>query len=91
MWQNKYYIDKNLAFGAIHGTAVLERITDLIRFILAKQGNKIFNYIDDIYACCHKDVATEAFNALTLVIERVGLPINPSKVFPLLLFSPLWA
>ena len=82
MWQNKYYIDKNLAFGAIHGTAIFERITYLIRFILAKQGVKIFNYNDDIYACCHKDVANEAFDALTLVIEQVGLPINPSKVFP---------
>ena len=37
-WQNKYYIDKNLAFGAVHGTAIFERISDLIRFILAKQG-----------------------------------------------------
>ena len=82
MWQNKYYIDKNLAFGAIHGTAIFERITNLIRFILAKQGIKIFNYIDDIYACCHKDIANEAFEALTLVIEQVGLSINPSKVFP---------
>ena len=82
MWQNKYYIDKNLAFGAIHGMAIFERITNLIRFILAKQGVNIFNYIDDIYACCHKDVANEAFDALTLVIEQVGLPINPSKVFP---------
>ena len=73
MWQNKYYIDKNLTFGAVHGTAIFERITNLIHFILAKQGIKIFNYIDDIYACCHKDVAKEAFNALTLVIQQVSL------------------
>ena len=66
----------------MHGTAIFERITNFIRFILAKQGIQIFNYIDDIYACCHKDVAQEAFEALTLVIERVGLPINPAKVFP---------
>ena len=89
MWQDKYYIDKNLAFGAIHGTAIFERITNLIRFILAKQGIKIFNYIDDIYACGHENVADEAFRALTLVIERVGLPINASKVFPPPLCSPL--
>ena len=50
--------------------------------MLAKQGIKIFNYIDDIYACCHKDVAQQAFEALTVVIEQVGLPINPDKVFP---------
>ena len=82
MWHDQYYIDKNLAFGAVHGTAIFERITNFIHFILAKQGIKIFNYIDDIYACCHKDVAQQAFEALTLVIRQVGLPINPAKVFP---------
>ena len=81
MWQVKYYVDKNLAFGAIHGTSIFECITDLIRFILAKRGVQIFNYIDDIYVCCHKSVAQDAFEALNVVIESVGLPIKPSKVF----------
>ena len=80
MWQNQYYIDKNLAF--VHGTAIFEHITNFICFILAKQDIKTFNYIDDIYTCCHKDVAQRAFEALTMVIEQVGLPINPAKVFP---------
>ena len=75
-------IDKNLAFSAVHGTAIFECITNFIRFILAKQGIKIFHFIDDIYACCHKDVAQQAFEALNLVIQQVGLPINPAKVFP---------
>ena len=82
MWQNQYYIDKNLAFGAVHSTAIFEHITNLICFILAKQDIKIFNFIDDIYAFCHKDVAQQAFEALAMVIEQVGLPINPAKVFP---------
>ena len=41
-WQDKYYINKNLAFGAVHETAIFERITNLIRFILAKQGFRFF-------------------------------------------------
>ena len=86
MWQDQYYIDKNLAFGVVHGTAIFECITN---FILAKQGIKIFNYIDDIYACCHKDVAQQAFEALTLVIQQVGLPINPAKVFPPTMSLPI--
>ena len=61
---------------------IFERITDFISFILSKQGVQVFNYIDDIYACCHKDVAQGATEALTLVVESVGLPINPAKVFP---------
>ena len=78
-WRNKYYVDKFLAFGAVHGTAIFQRITDFIRFILAKQGICVFNYIDDIY--CHVDTAEHAFQSLTSVISEVGLPMNPQKVF----------
>ena len=81
-WQDKYYIDKNLAFRDVHGTAIFESITDLIRFIMSKQEVQVFNYIDDIYVCCHKDVAHTAFEALNCMVEKVGLPINPAKVFP---------
>ena len=49
-WKGKYYLDKNLAFGAVHGTAIFERITDFVRYILAKRGFKVYNYIDDLYA-----------------------------------------
>ena len=82
MWQNKYYIDKNLAFGAVHGTAIFERVSNLIHFILAKQGFKVLNYIDDIYAVCHKDTAQAAYETLISVVGNIGLPINISKLFP---------
>ena len=80
-WENKYYIDKNLAFGAMHGTAIFERILDLIRFILAKQGIRVWNYIDDIYAVCHKNTAQMAFEKLIQMVKQIGLPINNSKLF----------
>ena len=80
-WQEKFYIDKNLAFGAVHGTAIFERISNFIRFILANKGIQVWNYIDDIYACCHKDEADEAFHTLLQVINSIGLPVNPKKVF----------
>ena len=80
-WHDKFYIDKFLAFRAVHGTAIFQRITDFIRFILAKQGFVVLNYIDDIYACCHFDKARGAFEAFNDVIREVGLPINPQKAF----------
>ena len=80
-WRGKFYIDKFLALGAVHGTAIFQRITDFIRFILAEQGIVVFNYIDDIYACCHVDQAANTFKALNDVVQEVGLPINPQKVF----------
>ena len=80
-WRGKYYMDKFLAFGAVHGTGIFQRITDFIGYILAKQQICVFNYIDDIYACCHASVAEQAFYSLTSVITAVGLPMNPQKVF----------
>ena len=75
-------MDKFLAFGAVHGTGLFQHITDFIRYILTKQGFVVFNYIDDIYVCCHVDQASYIFKALTQFISAVGLPINPDKVFP---------
>ena len=48
-WDNKYYIDQSLAFGAVHGTAIFERITDFVRFLMAKAGFQIHNYIYSIF------------------------------------------
>ena len=33
-----YYIDKSMAYGAIHGTAIFQRISDAIRNILTTEG-----------------------------------------------------
>ena len=67
-WRGKYYIDKFLAFGAVHGAGIFQRITNFIRYILAKQHICVFNYIDDIYACCYESVADQAFHSVTSVI-----------------------
>ena len=81
-WKNEYFLDQNLPFGAVHGTAIFERITDLIRYIMGRKGCVVGNYIDDMYACCHKDVAEKAFHDLLDTIRSLGLPINEKKVFP---------
>ena len=78
---DKFYIDKNSASGAVHGTALFQRISNFVRFILGKRGFQVWNYIDDIYACYHKDHADKAFQSLQQVIQDIGLPVNPKKVF----------
>ena len=80
-WRGKYYVNRFLAFRAVHGTGIFQYTADFIRYILAKQGILVFNYIDDIYICCHVDKAEEAFQGLTNVISAIGLPMNPQKVF----------
>ena len=81
-WNNQYYVEKFLAFGAVHGMGIFQRITDFVRFILAQEGITVYNYIDDIYACCHQDHTEFAFRKLREVIAIIGLPMNPHKVFP---------
>ena len=49
---------------------------------MTKNSFILHNYIDDIYACCHKECTEEAFDTLLAVIYAIGLPINPDKVFP---------
>ena len=52
-------------------------------FLMAKKGFVIYNYIDDMYACCHVDTANEAFEALVDITTHIGLPMNKKKVFQL--------
>ena len=66
----------------MHSTAIFERIIDFVRFFMAKEGFQIYNYIDDLYPYCYADQADTAFQALLDILEKLGLPVNPSKVFP---------
>ena len=82
-WRDQYFLDKNLAFGAIHGTAIFQRITDLVRYLMAKQGFVVHNYIDDIYAVCHRHHVNKAYETLKKILTSMGLPLNLKKVFSL--------
>ena len=42
------YFDCCLPFGFKHGSAILHRISDAIRFIMSKLNFHVTNYIDDI-------------------------------------------
>ena len=76
----KFYIDRSLAFRAVHGTAIFQGISDAIRNILTAEGIAVWNYIDDIFACTEKSQAERVFHHLYQLIEELGLPINADKV-----------
>ena len=79
-FEGKYYLDRSLVFGAINSTAISPRVTDAIRKILAHRGVRVWNYIDDIFACVEADAADAAFTELQGLIMNLGLSINPDKV-----------
>ena len=82
-WNGSYYLDKNLSFGVVHGTAIFQRISDLVRFLMTKRGFRVQNYIDDIYAVYYKDQAYRAYVTLKEILNSLGLPLNNNKVFAL--------
>ena len=78
--ENQYYIDKALVFGAINGTKIFERVSDVIVHIMSTKYVQIFNYIDDIFLACESDIAREVFTTLVNLVTELGLPINQDKL-----------
>ena len=78
--EGNFYIDRSLAFGAVHGTAIFQRITNSIRCILEEENIRVYNYIDDIFTFMESDRAHHDFMCLRELIEKLGLPINDSQV-----------
>ena len=79
-FEGKFYVDRSLAFGAVNGTAIFQRISDAIRKILSKEHITVWNYIDDIFACVSAQRAQEVFQRVEQLILELGLPINDTKV-----------
>ena len=63
-FDSKYFIDLSVPFGYKHGSALCQRVTDAIRYIMHSHGYYIFNYIDDLIGCDHPSIAKEGFNFL---------------------------
>ena len=47
---------------------------------MAYDGIRVWNYIDDVFACVKEDKAQYAFDRLKQIIQELGLPLNPGKV-----------
>ena len=61
---DKYYLDTCLPFGYRHGSAIFQRITDSIRYIMAEAGYCLTNYIDDLVGNATVSQAEPAFQKL---------------------------
>jgi len=79
-FDSKYFIDLSVPFGYKHGSALCQRVTDAIRYIMHSHGYYIFNYIDDLIGCDHPSIATESFNFLNELLADLGLPISKEKL-----------
>ena len=77
---DKYYLDTCLPFGYRHGSAICQRITDSIRYIMAKAGYSLTNYIDDLVGNATVSQAEPAFQKLKKLLQELSLTISQNKL-----------
>ena len=81
-WGSDTYIDAAVAFGWVHGSALFQRVSDAVTFILSKEGIRMFAYIDDYILVSPKVTAYHHFDTLASLLLELGLPSNPEKQPP---------
>jgi hypothetical protein len=78
-WRGNNYIDTALPFGFRHRSAICQRITDAVQFILEKHDIKVVNYIDDFIAIVPASEAFKAFEITKSILLNIGLVLSDSK------------
>ena len=82
-FENKYFLDRSLAFGFHHGSLIFQRCTDAIRYIMTEHGFPLlFNYIDDLIYTGLPSKMDACFNFLKDLLTDLGLEISPKKLVP---------
>ena len=75
-----YYLDTCLPFGYRNGSGIFQRLSDAIRFIMKSQGYDVINYIDDVIGFGTISNAKPSFEALTKLLQKLGLDISIKKL-----------
>ena len=81
-WKANSYLDISVPMGMCMGSALCQRTTDVIRYVMASKGIIVRNYIDDVIAIHPHHQAEHEFNTLYSLFEFLGVPITPKKVVP---------
>ena len=75
-----YFIDTCLPFGFRHGSAMFQRLSDSIRYMMLCRGHHVTNYIDDIIGQATRSQADSSFNTLYDLLGELGLDISQKKL-----------
>jgi hypothetical protein len=78
-WRGQFYVDVCVPFGNRNGTLACVRVTDAIRFVLAKKGIFVFNYIDDLISLAPDSVFDSHFQLTINLLNNLGFHISDSK------------
>jgi hypothetical protein len=81
--QEGYFSDISLPFGLRWAAAACQRVTNLYRHAMAKQGVAVINYIDDCASVAsHPQQASTSFAAMKATLVELGLPEAEHKAAP---------
>ena len=75
-----YFINKSLPFGYRHLSAIVQCLSDTIRYIMMKKGFHVTNYIDDIISQASPSQAEDSFSTLDELLRDLGLDLSQKKL-----------
>ena len=78
---NKFFMDKSVAFRWVHGTSSYQLISAAIAYIMKDQVN-LHCYIDDYVSVHPRLKADKLFQNLCSLLHELGLPLNTAKLTP---------
>ena len=82
-FQNKYFLDRSIAFGFCHGSLIFQRYTDAIHYIMAQHGFPLlFNYINDLIFTGLSSQMDASLQFLKSLLAELGLDISMKKLVP---------
>lgn len=80
-FDDQYYIDLGLPFGARLSSLYVQRIANFIVKILTSKGILCAMYLDDLFLVCHnKADVHKQFGQAMAIVRSLGLPINYKKL-----------
>ena len=79
---NGLYIDSCLPFGFRNGSALFQRLSNAVCFIMAQKGFPVTNYIDDIIGHSVVSQSNDSFQNLRALLLELGFDISEKKVKP---------
>ena len=82
LYSEDIYFDSCLAFGFKFGSAIFQKLSDAVRYMMSKFGFQVTNYIDDIIGHSVNSKAEESFNKLYKLLVELGFEISHKKVVP---------
>ena len=76
---NKLYFDITLSMGARSSCICCQKTTDVITYIMEKEGFEDINYLDDLGGAEVEDLAQQAFDLLGQIMINIGIRESTKK------------